>query len=65
MRAKVISVILILIIFQCCTPTNYITGSWKSAAFSKQYSNLLIASLSNNTVAKAMLETNMTNALIN
>jgi hypothetical protein len=64
MKKNALCILLIFILFDCCTPTTYITGSWKSTAVKpKQYSSILVAALTNNTIAKATLENAMATAL--
>ncbi|HEY0031127.1 MAG TPA: hypothetical protein VGC65_10245 [Bacteroidia bacterium] len=64
MKTRALCGLLIFIFFQCCTPTTYVTGSWKSPLPpSKQYSNILVAAFTKNTIAKATLEADMAKAL--
>jgi hypothetical protein len=60
---KVIHLLLICALFECCAPSTYITGSWKSPAPLKQYNSILVAALTNNTIAKATLENDMAKEL--
>jgi hypothetical protein len=62
---KISSVLLtIIVIFECCSPSTYITGSWKTPApLTKQYSMIMVAALTNNTIARATLENDMANTL--
>lgn len=60
MKRKILPIVSIFIFLECCAPSTYITGSWKSPApLTKQYNNIFVAALTNNTIAKATLENDM------
>lgn len=64
MKPTCLSSLLLLLILGACTPATYITGTWKSpATASRQYKSVLVAALTNNTIAKATLENDMAAAL--
>lgn len=64
MKKNIIYLLLAFVLFECCAPTTYITGSWKSpASATQQYKNILVAALTDNTIAKATLENDMAEAL--
>lgn len=57
MKKNALYLLLVLSLFECCAPSTYITGSWKSpASATQQYKNILVAALTSNTIAKATLE---------
>jgi len=63
MKTKAICVFLTAVLLQCCSPSTYITGSWKSPATPAPYKSVLVAALTGNTIAKATLENDMQAAL--
>jgi len=63
MKTKAISVFLMAVLLQCCAPSTYITGSWKSPAPPAPYKSVLVAALTANTIAKSTLENDMAAAL--
>lgn len=57
MKKNVFGILLIAVLLECCSPSTYITGSWKTPApITKPYTSILVAALTNNTIAKATLE---------
>lgn len=64
MKTSIAGIYLILTLFVCCSPSTYITGSWKTPEpLPKQYTSILVAALTNNTIAKATLESDMASVL--
>lgn len=57
-------ILFMIAVLTCCSPSTYITGSWKSPdPLTKQYSSILVAALTSNTIAKATLENDMAEVL--
>jgi hypothetical protein len=60
MKTRAASILLILTLFECCNPSTYLTGSWKTPdPLPKQYTSVLVTALTNNTIVKATLENDM------
>jgi hypothetical protein len=56
--------VLLIIYSAGCAPTTMITGSWKSPALSsKNLNSILVATLTSNTIAKSVLEKDITDLL--
>jgi hypothetical protein len=63
MKQPLFRYLLLLVFAAGCTPSTYITGSWKNPAAAVKYKSVLIAALTSNTVIKSTLETDMAKAL--
>lgn len=63
MKIKVFITALIAVLFECCAPSTYITGSWKNPKAATTYGNIMVAALTGNTIAKSTLETGVADAL--
>jgi hypothetical protein len=61
---NLVCLFLTAVLLGSCSPATYITGSWKSpAAVPKPYSSIMVAALTNNTIAKATLENDLSKSL--
>ena len=63
MKAKAFIAVIVTLIFAGCSPSTYITGSWKNPAATAKYKNIMVAALTANTIAKATLEENVARTL--
>lgn len=63
MRTTILPIFCCLLLFLGCSPSTFITGSWKNPKESGKYKNIMIAALTGNTILKSMLEDKMAKAL--
>jgi hypothetical protein len=64
MKTRSFFLLLTIVLFQCCAPSTYITGSWKSPATGqKTYKSILVAALTSNTIVKDKLENDIATSL--
>lgn len=58
------AVLLMFGLFYSCSPSSQITGAWKNPKSAIQYSNILVAAMTNSIEAKSTVENNMVASLV-